>query len=71
MGDTRVFVGNLPMDVREREVEDLFFKYGRIRSVDLKVGLDAHNSESCPGWAYGMTYRLHKHVFMHCMNAFG
>lgn len=24
-------------DVREREVEDLFFKYGRIRSVDLKV----------------------------------
>ncbi|GIL95704.1 hypothetical protein Vretimale_1672 [Volvox reticuliferus] len=38
MGDTRVFVGNLPMDVREREVEDLFFKYGRIRSVDLKIG---------------------------------
>lgn len=23
-------------DVREREVEDLFAKYGRIRSVDLK-----------------------------------
>ncbi|GFR39907.1 hypothetical protein Agub_g412, partial [Astrephomene gubernaculifera] len=38
MSEARVFVGNLPMDVREREVEDLFFKYGRIRSVDLKIG---------------------------------
>lgn len=37
MGDTRVFVGGLPMDIREREVEDLFHKYGRIRSIDLKV----------------------------------
>ncbi len=39
MSDARVFVGNLPMDVREREVEDLFYKYGKIRSIDLKVGL--------------------------------
>ncbi|GAB4815099.1 hypothetical protein N2152v2_002145 [Parachlorella kessleri] len=31
-----VYCGNLPDDVREREVEDLFAKYGRIRAVDLK-----------------------------------
>ncbi|KAM1117893.1 hypothetical protein ACFX19_008334 [Malus domestica] len=32
-----LYVGNLPGDVREREVEDLFFKYGRIAHIDLKV----------------------------------
>jgi splicing factor, arginine/serine-rich 1 len=32
-----VYVGNLPVDVREREVEDLFAKYGRIRYVELKT----------------------------------
>ncbi|KAK9841456.1 hypothetical protein WJX74_006119 [Apatococcus lobatus] len=31
------FVGNLPGDIREREVEDIFHKYGRIRSIDLKT----------------------------------
>lgn len=29
-------LGNLPMDIRERDVEDLFYKYGRIRDVDIK-----------------------------------
>lgn len=24
------------MDVRDRDVEDLFYKYGRIRDVDIK-----------------------------------
>lgn len=33
---TRVFVGNLPLDVQEREIEDLFYKYGRIRDIDIK-----------------------------------
>eukprot|EP00602_Paraphysomonas_sp_CaronLab_P008377 CAMPEP_0185024904 /NCGR_PEP_ID=MMETSP1103-20130426/8071_1 /TAXON_ID=36769 /ORGANISM="Paraphysomonas bandaiensis, Strain Caron Lab Isolate" /LENGTH=303 /DNA_ID=CAMNT_0027557989 /DNA_START=61 /DNA_END=973 /DNA_ORIENTATION=- len=33
----RIYVGNLPMDVKEREVEDLFYKYGRIRDIDLKT----------------------------------
>jgi len=33
----RIFVGNLPIDIREREVEDLFYKYGRIRDIDLKT----------------------------------
>ncbi|KAK0423381.1 hypothetical protein QR680_008116 [Steinernema hermaphroditum] len=34
--DCRLYVGNLPSDVRRGEVEDLFEKYGRIKSVDLK-----------------------------------
>ena len=32
-----VYVGNLPGDIREREVEDLFVKYGPIVQIDLKV----------------------------------
>ncbi|XP_019453087.1 PREDICTED: serine/arginine-rich-splicing factor SR34-like isoform X2 [Lupinus angustifolius] len=32
-----IYVGNLPGDIREREVEDLFFKYGHIAHIDLKV----------------------------------
>ena len=27
---SRVYVGNLPMDVREKDLEDVFYKYGRI-----------------------------------------
>lgn len=32
-----VYVGNLPLSVRERELEDLFYKYGHVRHVDLKT----------------------------------
>lgn len=32
----RIYVGNLPMDVKESEVEDLFYKCGRITRVDVK-----------------------------------
>jgi len=32
-----VYVGNLPDDVRERDIDDLFHKYGRIRAVDIKT----------------------------------
>ncbi|XAR61335.1 hypothetical protein NMG60_11035012 [Bertholletia excelsa] len=32
-----VYVGNLPGDIREREVEDIFYKYGPIAHIDLKV----------------------------------
>ncbi|XP_042433107.1 serine/arginine-rich-splicing factor SR34-like isoform X2 [Zingiber officinale] len=32
-----IYVGNLPGDIREREVEDLFCKYGTIIDVDLKI----------------------------------
>ncbi|KAI6684934.1 hypothetical protein NL676_030847 [Syzygium grande] len=32
-----IYVGNLPGDVRNREVEDLFYKYGPIVDIDLKI----------------------------------
>ncbi|KAL6500323.1 Serine/arginine-rich-splicing factor sr34 [Orobanche hederae] len=32
-----LYVGNLPGDIREREVEDLFRKYGTVVHIDLKV----------------------------------
>ncbi|XP_076802051.1 serine/arginine-rich splicing factor 1-like [Clavelina lepadiformis] len=34
--DCRIYVGNLPPDVRERDLDDLFYKYGAIRNIDLK-----------------------------------
>lgn len=33
----RIFVGNLPPDVRSREIEDLFYKFGKIAFIDLKT----------------------------------
>lgn len=33
---SRVFVGNLPLDIKEREIDDLFYKYGRIRDIEIK-----------------------------------
>lgn len=35
-GDGRIYVGNLPSDVREKELEELFHRYGRIRTIELK-----------------------------------
>ena len=32
----RLYIGNLPMDIREREIDDLFYKYGRIVDIDIK-----------------------------------
>ncbi|XP_036974914.1 serine/arginine-rich splicing factor 1-like isoform X1 [Acanthopagrus latus] len=34
--DCRIYVGNLPPDIRTKDVEDVFYKYGIIRDVDLK-----------------------------------
>lgn len=34
--DCRIYVGNLPPDIRSKDVEDLFYKYGVIRDIDLK-----------------------------------
>jgi splicing factor, arginine/serine-rich 1 len=31
-----LFKGNLPPDVRTKDIEDLFYKYGKIRYIDLK-----------------------------------
>ncbi|KJH43310.1 hypothetical protein DICVIV_10680 [Dictyocaulus viviparus] len=36
--ETRVYVGNLPSDCREKDIEDVFAKYGKIRFVDIKGG---------------------------------
>lgn len=35
-GESRIYVGNLPTDVRIRDIEDIFYKYGKIRDIDLK-----------------------------------
>ncbi|PKU78308.1 serine/arginine-rich splicing factor SR34A [Dendrobium catenatum] len=32
-----IYVGNLPIDVRQHEIEDLFLKYGHIVRVELKA----------------------------------
>ncbi|XP_022135867.1 serine/arginine-rich splicing factor SR30 isoform X2 [Momordica charantia] len=32
-----IYVGNLPGDIRLKEVEDLFYKYGPIVDIDLKI----------------------------------
>ena len=31
-----VYVGNLPDDATERDIDDIFRKYGRIKSVNIK-----------------------------------
>ncbi|TNN81266.1 Serine/arginine-rich splicing factor 9 [Liparis tanakae] len=36
MSDGRIYVGNLPVDIQERDIEDLFYKYGKIRDIELK-----------------------------------
>ncbi|XP_013413945.1 serine/arginine-rich splicing factor 1B [Lingula anatina] len=38
MGDNecRIYVGNLPPDIRTKDIEDLFYKFGRITFIDLK-----------------------------------
>ena len=35
--NSRIYIGNLPEDVRSREVEDIFDKYGKILDVDIKL----------------------------------
>jgi arginine/serine-rich splicing factor 1/9 len=34
--ENRVYVGNLPPDIRSKDIEDLFYKYGKIVFIDLK-----------------------------------
>lgn len=36
--DGKVYVGNLPDDVRSTDIEDIFYKYGRVQNVDIKHG---------------------------------
>ncbi|KNA25007.1 hypothetical protein SOVF_010430 [Spinacia oleracea] len=32
-----IYVGNLPLDVKDWEIEDLFYKYGRIVDIEMKL----------------------------------
>ncbi|XP_036166078.1 serine/arginine-rich splicing factor 1-like [Myotis myotis] len=34
--DCSIYVGNLPPDIRTKDIEDVFYKYGAIRDIDLK-----------------------------------
>lgn len=34
--ENRIYVGNLPPDIRSKDVEDLFFRFGKVSFVDLK-----------------------------------
>ena len=34
--ESRVFIGNLPPDVRSKDIEDIFYKFGKILFIDLK-----------------------------------
>lgn len=36
MSRSRVYVGNLPPDIRGKDLEDVFYKYGKIVYIDLK-----------------------------------
>lgn len=33
--DSKIYVGNLPSDIRKRDLEDIFYKYGKVVEVDL------------------------------------
>jgi RNA recognition motif-containing protein len=37
-GGLRVYVGKLPRGYRTRDLEDLFYKYGRINDVTVRDG---------------------------------
>ncbi|XP_077533702.1 splicing factor 2 [Haemaphysalis longicornis] len=34
--ECRIYVGNLPPDIRSKDIEDLFYKFGKITFIDLK-----------------------------------
>lgn len=34
--ECRIYVGNLPPDIRSKDIQDLFYKFGKVVFVDLK-----------------------------------
>lgn len=34
---SRLYIGNLPMDMKEKDLEDIFYKYGKITDMQLKM----------------------------------
>lgn len=52
---SRVFLGNLPLDVRERDIEKFFDRYGRVRNIFIKngrFGFCVSTSKMCAHSAY-------------------
>ena len=35
---TRVYLGRIPLDIKEREVEKFFKNYGTVKNVNIKTG---------------------------------
>lgn len=33
---SRIFCGNLPLDVKEKEIDDIFYKFGDIKDIEIK-----------------------------------
>ncbi|RWW45408.1 hypothetical protein BHE74_00048758 [Ensete ventricosum] len=52
-----IYVGNLPIDIRESEVEDLFYKYGHIVEIQLK------NPPRPPGYCFVEFYNPNCFLF--------
>ena len=49
-----VYCGNLPHDIKEKEVDDLFYKYGRIRDIHIASATGAPS----PLWSTRITATL-------------
>ena len=66
MSDGRIYVGNLPVDVQERDIEDLFYKYGKIRDIELKNNRGtipfAFVRFEDPRWVFGMVFAKSNHI---------
>jgi len=45
----RLFVGNLPRETQEKDIEELFSQHGRVRGV--KIATDVFSGE-CKGFAF-------------------
>ena len=43
--DGRIFVEGLPDDIKERELDDLFYRYGRIDYIEIRR--DRRRLEAC------------------------
>lgn len=43
--ERRLYVGNLPFDIREKDIEDMFYKFGKL--VDLKLKIPRGGNPFC------------------------
>lgn len=59
---TRVYVGRLPYDVRERDIEKFFRGYGRIREVLIKDGFAFVVSSDVRLTAYNMNVYMYQNI---------